>query len=82
MPEPTKGGPQPGRQRRVEYCPNCKGDIHPIPTNKKKKKDAESHAYLCDCVTGFLRLMNSDASVHNCNTCEDETTRLFVDRRV
>jgi len=49
MPEPTKGGPQPGRQRRVKYCPNCKGDIHPIPTNKKKKKkDAESHAYLCD----------------------------------
>lgn len=46
MPEPTKGGPRPGPQPRVKYCPNCKGDIHPIPTNKKK--NAESHAYLCD----------------------------------
>ncbi len=37
--------PRPGPQPHVKYCPNCKGDLHPVGN---KKPISESHAYKCD----------------------------------
>lgn len=42
---------QTGIQVKVKYCPNCKGDIRPIPSKKKKN---DSHKYKCDvCKTEY-----------------------------
>lgn len=38
-------GPRTGLQPQVMYCPTCKGDIRPVPTNQNDAKDA--HNYQC-----------------------------------
>lgn len=45
MSEPTPRGPKAGRQQYVKYCPNCKGDLRAVASNKRTAE--ESHSYSC-----------------------------------
>jgi transposase-like protein len=40
---PIKG--KKGKQEYVRYCPNCKGDIRPVPANNQHVET--SHRYKC-----------------------------------
>ena len=45
MSEPNPRGPKSGPQQRVKYCPNCRGDLRPVASNKRAAE--ESHSYGC-----------------------------------
>lgn len=44
MQDPTTG-PTPGVQPNVKYCPNCRGDIRPVPSRNNPADT--SHTYVC-----------------------------------